>query len=383
MLYTTSLVAFVGAGEQPALTPRKLTLLNSATGQPIQDVSFVSSVLGVRMSRRRLVVVLEQRVHVHDIHTLQQLCTLDTPPNPRALAALAPCDEPSLLALPALPTGAGADTPAGSGTTPVLGAVRVYDLMRASASGRGDAVAEAPAHLAPLAALAWSQDGALFASASTKGTVVRVHAMPGAAKVAAFRRGATPATIHSLAFCPGKQPRLLAASSSHGTIHLFRLEAPAAQGSASAGALAGASGAVATVSAQGAVPDRPYGTPGGATASALVAAAAAAAASAASSLLSVVVAATPMAGLVEPLRCAATVRLPVSGVPAVCALVVAGGARRCSGEASEAPTHALGPIREASSSSGDDGDHQQVWGGGCCAGGVWGAEQWPLSDRQG
>ena len=41
------------AGEQPSLTPRKVTILNTATQSFIQDLSFPSSVLAVRMNRKR------------------------------------------------------------------------------------------------------------------------------------------------------------------------------------------------------------------------------------------------------------------------------------------------------------------------------------------
>lgn len=55
MLYCTSLVAFVGAGEQPHLTPRKLTLLNSHSNSVIQALSFPSTVLGLQLNRKRWV----------------------------------------------------------------------------------------------------------------------------------------------------------------------------------------------------------------------------------------------------------------------------------------------------------------------------------------
>jgi hypothetical protein len=44
-------------------------------------------------------------------------------------------------------------------------------------------LAELAAHQAPLQALAWSCDGALLASASAQGTVIRVHRLPSANKV--------------------------------------------------------------------------------------------------------------------------------------------------------------------------------------------------------
>jgi autophagy-related protein 18 len=53
MLFCTSLLAFVGAGEQPSLTPRKLTLFNTHNNSVIQSLSFPSSVLAVLLNRKR------------------------------------------------------------------------------------------------------------------------------------------------------------------------------------------------------------------------------------------------------------------------------------------------------------------------------------------
>lgn len=262
MLFCTSLVAYVGAGEQPALTPRKLTVLNTSNNEPIQHISFASSVLAIRMNRQRLVAVLERRTNVYNLQSLAHLRTLEAAPNPKGLAALTPCSEPGDPCLLALPSSATA------------GSLQVYDL----AEDGGNAICEIAAHKAPLAAITWSQDGALLATASTTGTVVRVHAIqPGASRLFSFRRGSTSAVIHCLAFSPpGTEPRLLAAASSHGTVHLFRLEAAERHP-------------------------------------------ALAAASMAAGLLSAVVK-LPVTDMVDPVRNIATVRLPCSGVACICAL---------------------------------------------------------------
>ncbi len=42
----------------------------------------------------------------------------------------------------------------------------------------GNVLCEVPAHNTPLEVMAWSHDASLLASASTKGTVIRVHRMP-------------------------------------------------------------------------------------------------------------------------------------------------------------------------------------------------------------
>lgn len=70
--------------------------------------------------------------------------------------------------------------------------------------------------------------------------------MPNAAKAFSFRRGTYPAAIHCLAFTPeGYEPPLLAAASSHGTVHLFRMEQP--HRSAAAAAASAATGLLSSV----------------------------------------------------------------------------------------------------------------------------------------
>lgn len=70
-----------------------------------------------------------------------------------------------------------------------------------------------------------NDDSTLIATASEKGTLINVYDLPSAQKLHTLRRGSTPATIHSLSFAPvSVRPPLLAASGSHGTVHVFKLE---------------------------------------------------------------------------------------------------------------------------------------------------------------
>ena len=61
MLFCTSLLVVVGAGDTPELSPRRLKVLNTSNHTCIADLTFVSSVLAVRLNRARLVVVEERR----------------------------------------------------------------------------------------------------------------------------------------------------------------------------------------------------------------------------------------------------------------------------------------------------------------------------------
>lgn len=203
MLFSTSLVAVVGAGQQPALSPRRLSVFNTTTDTLQAELNFVSSILCVRMNRKRLVAVLERKTYIHDLGQLTILHTIDTVSNARALCALSPNHENCYLALPASTTD---------------GSVLVFDALDLHA------LCQIQAHRSPLAAMSFSSDGLLLATASDQGTVIRVHSIPQAFKAYTFRRGNYPATIYSLSFGPPSQvPQLLAASSASGTIHVFKL----------------------------------------------------------------------------------------------------------------------------------------------------------------
>jgi len=73
--------------------------------------------------------------------------------------ALSTCFDPCLLALPSSSTS---------------GTMRVYNAAITGSSVE----CEVTAHNSPVAVMAWNQDASLLASASNKGTVLRVHKMP-------------------------------------------------------------------------------------------------------------------------------------------------------------------------------------------------------------
>ncbi|CAD7695509.1 unnamed protein product [Ostreobium quekettii] len=206
MLFCTSLMAFVGAGEQPALTPRKLVLMNTTSQKVIKELTFPAAILAIKMNRRRLVVVLERKAYVYELDTLSQLRVLDTPPNPKGVCTLSSGTDPCYLGLPSSSTS---------------GVMRIYDVM----VDGGNVLCEINAHKGALACLAINHDSTMIASASLKGTIIQIHSLPQAQRTLKLRRGSTPATIHCLSFSPaGVDPPLLAAAGSHGTIHVFKLE---------------------------------------------------------------------------------------------------------------------------------------------------------------
>lgn len=216
MLFSTSLVAAVGA-----LSPRRLRILNTKKKANICELTFPTAVLSVKLNRKRLVVVLVDQIYVYDISCMRLLNTIETSPNPRALCDLSSADDSVLLypapgPLVASPFAMGSGNGSGAGgTDSTVGTVVLFDALNIAPLNI------VKAHRAELAAVCLNTAGTLFATASTKGTVIRVFSTLTGRKLAQFRRGSYQAHVHSLAFDLGA--RLLAVASDTETVHIFKV----------------------------------------------------------------------------------------------------------------------------------------------------------------
>uniref|UniRef100_A0A3Q3LN27 WD repeat domain, phosphoinositide interacting 1 n=1 Tax=Mastacembelus armatus TaxID=205130 RepID=A0A3Q3LN27_9TELE len=197
-LFSSSLVVVVSLS-----MPRRMNVYHFKKGTEICNYSYSNNILSVRLNRQRLVVCLEESVYIHNIKDMKLLKTLlNTPTNPSGLCALSVNHSNSYLAYP------------GSAT---IGEITVYDANNLST------VTLIQAHDSPLAALTFSASGTKLASASEKGTVIRVFSIPEGQRLFEFRRGMKRyVSISSLSFSADAQ--FLCASSNTETVHIFKLE---------------------------------------------------------------------------------------------------------------------------------------------------------------
>lgn len=77
------------------------------------------------------------------------------------------------------------------------------------------------AHRSPLSCITINSRGTLLATASDKGTIIRVFSVPDGQKLYQFRRGSMPSRIYSMSF--NITSTLLCVSSATETIHIFKL----------------------------------------------------------------------------------------------------------------------------------------------------------------
>ncbi|CDH49606.1 wd40 repeat-like protein [Lichtheimia corymbifera JMRC:FSU:9682] len=226
MLFSTSLVALVGVGTCPEFNSRDLHIINTKNNSSICELKFPEPVLAVKMNRRRMIVVLERQIFLYDIRNMKLLHSFETVPNPKGACALTSSPENCLIAYPAQPSVATSPlAPFGQPVSPpptpkhndISGDVEIFDAVNMQL------IKIIPAHKSPISCLAMNADATLLATASEKGTVIRMFSLPDANKVFEFRRGSYPASIYSISF--NLASTLLCVSSDTETVHIFRIPA--------------------------------------------------------------------------------------------------------------------------------------------------------------
>lgn len=158
-------------------------------------LEFKTIVLRVRLSKSRIVVALQNSIHIYAFSSpANRLSVFETADNPLGLCCL------------------GAKIVAFPGRS--HGKVQIVELE----SGN---VSIIPAHSSPLRAIDLSPDGSLLATASEAGTLIRVFSASNCVRVAELRRGVDPAFVFSIAFSPSSDK--VAVTSDKSTLHIFDL----------------------------------------------------------------------------------------------------------------------------------------------------------------
>ena len=204
MLFRCNILALVGGGDEPKFSPNKVMIWDDHQGRCIGELAFKVPVRGVRLRRDKVVVALANKIFVYNFSDLKLEQQMDTANNERGLCVISPTTERTVLACPGLNKGQVR--------------VELFDL------GTTKFIS---AHETALACLGLSADGSLLATASEKGTLIRVFDTRTGSLLHEFRRGSDRARVYSLAFSSKKN--LLGVTSDKGTVHVFRVpDAPSA-----------------------------------------------------------------------------------------------------------------------------------------------------------
>mmetsp|Transcript_11093 Transcript_11093/g.24453 ORF Transcript_11093/g.24453 Transcript_11093/m.24453 type:complete len:589 (-) Transcript_11093:257-2023(-) len=247
MLFKSAMMAMAGHSteENPTSSNRKMHMVDIMKRTRTSSVMFDSRIYNIKMNTRRVVVLLKDKIHIFDLREMpKQLTTMDRVSSKwadPALAWLCCSRERGYLATPMAYIGSvGPGQVRGSVWSAVpnledaavgLGLKPPTD-QRTSSDGQGVGLIElydtytcrpigiALAHHFPVQTMCMNPSGQMLATASTKGTVVRVFSVPSMHMIMAYRRGTSNCRIFNMSF--SLDSGLLCAATAGGTVHVFK-----------------------------------------------------------------------------------------------------------------------------------------------------------------
>ncbi|CAI6364102.1 unnamed protein product [Macrosiphum euphorbiae] len=185
MLFRCNYLAMVGGGTSPKYPTNRVVIWDDLKKDSVITLEFNTHVLCVRLRRDRIVVVLEGVIKVYTFtQTPQQLHVNN-----------------SLLAFPGRK----------------MGHVQLVDL-----ADTDKPPLDIAAHETLLGCIALNLQGTRLATASERGTLIRVFDTKSGNMLYEFRRGTNTAQIYCINF--NADSTMMCVASDHGTIHIFALE---------------------------------------------------------------------------------------------------------------------------------------------------------------
>ncbi|KAM0950576.1 putative transcription factor WD40-like family [Dioscorea sansibarensis] len=200
MLFRCNILALVGGGTNPRFPPNKVMIWDDHQSHSVGEFAYRSNVRAVKLRQDRIIVVLEYKIYVYNFTDLKLLHQIETLSNPKGLCCLTHDPNTSFLACPGLHQGE----------------VRVehYGLKVTKFIKARDST---------IACFTLTMDGLLLATASMKGTLIRIFNTMDGTRLQEVRTGVDRAEIYSIALSPSV--KWLALSSDKGTLHIFNLRA--------------------------------------------------------------------------------------------------------------------------------------------------------------
>ncbi|KAI1309488.1 WD repeat domain phosphoinositide-interacting protein 4 [Halotydeus destructor] len=208
LLHRTNLIALVAGGSKQKFAENTVLIWDDSKKRFVMEFTFSTPVLAIRLRKDRMFVAERNRIHVFSFPVSpKKLFTCDTRDNPKGLleVSMYASSERQVMCFPGHK----------------IGTLQIVDLA-ATEPGKSASPININAHQNDVACLALNSSGTMVATASHKGTLIRVHDTLRKTLLVELRRGADPATLYCLNFSPDSD--FLCASSDKGTIHIFALK---------------------------------------------------------------------------------------------------------------------------------------------------------------
>ncbi|WBY59141.1 autophagy-related protein 18 [Plasmodium yoelii yoelii] len=215
MLYRCNILAITGNknDRKGKWAKNVLIIWDDRQMREIAKLTFSSNIIGVRLLREIIVVILEYKLCIYRLKDIILLETLNTTKNPSGLCCLSNIDKNIIIAY----------------LSPIKGRVNIHIFEKNASENVHE---ELPyinfktdlsiyAHDNPIGCINLSNDGKLLVTASTKGTIIRLFNTFDGSLLNEFRRGTKNAKILSLNI--SNDNNWLCLTSNRNTVHVFSI----------------------------------------------------------------------------------------------------------------------------------------------------------------
>ena len=207
MLDKSNILALVGGGEYPKFSINKITIWDDHQGKIISQIRFNSEVIKVKIRKDTIIGVLQEKIYILNIATLETIDILETFNNPNGIFSASNINNELTIAFPSIK---------------MKGKVQIENYLIDIDDTKKNENKIINAHESQIAYLSINNEGTILATASDKGTLIRIFLISkGDPPIATLRRGAKNARINCLVF--DIQSEIIGCTSDSGTTHLFNI----------------------------------------------------------------------------------------------------------------------------------------------------------------
>ena len=201
MLKRTNILALVGGGKNPNFPLNQLIIWDDHQGKIISKLRFNDNIISVRLRNDKIIVLTRNKFYAFNMNNLITMGIIDTFDNPLGIIGISNGDNDKLIfGFPYESQG---------------------HVFIGNISQKCEKICIVNAHNSKIACIAINKEGTLLATASDKGTLIRIFTINDGQKISEFRRGNTTVEMNCLTFDPNN--KFIGCSSNVGTIHIFSI----------------------------------------------------------------------------------------------------------------------------------------------------------------
>ena len=207
MLYKSNILALVGGGIFPKFSPNKIIIYDDHQGKIISQIRFNSEVIRVKIRKDVIIGVLQDKIYILNIVTLETIDILETYNNPLGVFSLSNDPNELIIAFPYAKT---------------KGKVQVNNYIITAFSNDKNEEKIINTHESGISCISLNNEGTILATSSDKGTLIRIFLLSKCDHpIAVLKRGSKSAKINCLIFDLSNE--ILGCTSDSGTTHVFNI----------------------------------------------------------------------------------------------------------------------------------------------------------------